>query len=248
MGVASCCSAVVRGTRVKRTAVRGRSASARCRAPPAHHSVSARAAADGARARAVGDVHGDIRKVIAALGIAGVLAEDEAQRPVWVGGDTVVVQLGDVLDRGDHEIGARAGSHRGQHTSWACARRASAAAAADRRPRTLTGCSCVVRRVGCRLARAQACCALCCLKTCAWWAWPSDKTWPGAALRGLLNGAAGSVLLLRELDRQARLQGGAVYMLNGNHESLNVCGDFRRGRPPASTEAPCFFLVLRAGA
>lgn len=37
----------------------------------------------------------------------------------------------------------------------------------------------------------------------------------------------GSVLLLRELDRQARLQGGAVYMLNGNHESLNVCGDFR---------------------
>ena len=36
------------------------------------------------------------------------------------------------------------------------------------------------------------------------------------------------MLLLRELDRQARLQGGAVYMLNGNHESLNVCGDFRR--------------------
>ncbi len=71
--------------------------------------LSARAAADGARARAVGDVHGDIRKVIAALGIAGVLAEDEAQRPVWVGGDTVVVQLGDVLDRGDHEIGARSG-------------------------------------------------------------------------------------------------------------------------------------------
>ena len=38
---------------------------------------------------------------------------------------------------------------------------------------------------------------------------------------------AASVLLLRELDRQARQQGGAVYMLNGNHESLNVCGDFR---------------------
>jgi hypothetical protein len=35
------------------------------------------------------------------------------------------------------------------------------------------------------------------------------------------------VRLLRDLDRQARLQGGAVYMLNGNHESLNVCGDFR---------------------
>lgn len=39
----------------------------------------------------------------------------------------------------------------------------------------------------------------------------------------------GSVLLLRELDRQARQQGGAVYMLNGNHESLNVAGDFRCG-------------------
>ena len=38
---------------------------------------------------------------------------------------------------------------------------------------------------------------------------------------------AGSLLLLRELDRQARLQGGAVYMLNGNHESLNVAGNFR---------------------
>lgn len=35
------------------------------------------------------------------------------------------------------------------------------------------------------------------------------------------------MLLLRELDRQARQQGGAVYMLNGNHESLNVAGDFR---------------------
>ncbi|KAK9835143.1 hypothetical protein WJX81_001017 [Elliptochloris bilobata] len=100
---------------------------------------------------AVGDVHGDIRKAITALGIAGVLAEDEAQRPVWVGSDTVVVQLGDVLDRGDHEIG--------------------------------------------------------------------------------------SVLLLRELDRQARLQGGAVYMLNGNHESLNVCGDFRYATPGGFREA-----------
>ena len=39
--------------------------------------------------------------------------------------------------------------------------------------------------------------------------------------------SAGSILLLRELDRQARMQGGAVYMLNGNHESLNVAGNFR---------------------
>ncbi len=37
----------------------------------------------------------------------------------------------------------------------------------------------------------------------------------------------GVVLLLRELGRQAAEEGGAVYMLNGNHEALNVCGDFR---------------------
>ena len=34
-------------------------------------------------------------------------------------------------------------------------------------------------------------------------------------------------MLLRELDRQARQEGGAVYMLNGNHESLNVSGNYR---------------------
>ena len=69
-------------------------------------SLAATLCADLRWAHAVGDIHGDIRKAITSLGIAGVLAEDDAQRPVWVGGDTVVVQLGDVLDRGDHEIGA----------------------------------------------------------------------------------------------------------------------------------------------
>ena len=34
-------------------------------------------------------------------------------------------------------------------------------------------------------------------------------------------------MLLRELHKQAQLEGGAVYMLNGNHESLNVSGNFR---------------------
>ena len=38
---------------------------------------------------------------------------------------------------------------------------------------------------------------------------------------------AGVIMMLRELDRQAKLEGGRVIMLNGNHESLNVCGDFR---------------------
>ncbi|KAL4435245.1 hypothetical protein ABPG77_001927 [Micractinium sp. CCAP 211/92] len=99
---------------------------------------------------AIGDIHGDLQKALACLEMAGVLAEDGGHIK-WVGGDTVVVQLGDVLDRGDCEIG--------------------------------------------------------------------------------------SVLLLRELDRQARQEGGAVYMLNGNHESLNVAGDFRYVTPGAFFES-----------
>ena len=55
---------------------------------------------------AVGDIHGDLQKAITALKVAGVLAEDGYRRPLWMGGDTFVVQLGDVLDRGDCEIGA----------------------------------------------------------------------------------------------------------------------------------------------
>ena len=45
----------------------------------------------------------------------------------------------------------------------------------------------------------------------------------------LLNGYVlpGIVMLLRQLHKMARKEGGAVHMLNGNHESLNVCGDYR---------------------
>lgn len=53
---------------------------------------------------AVGDIHGDLQKALSCLEMAGVLAEDDGHIK-WVGGDTVVVQLGDVLDRGDCEIG-----------------------------------------------------------------------------------------------------------------------------------------------
>jgi hypothetical protein len=53
---------------------------------------------------AVGDLHGDLGKTVDSLVLAGVLTERDGQ-PAWCGGDTVVVQLGDVLDRGDHEIG-----------------------------------------------------------------------------------------------------------------------------------------------
>jgi hypothetical protein len=55
---------------------------------------------------AVGDLHGDLQKALQCLELAGVLQEEEGQI-CWVGGDTTVVQLGDVLDRGDSEIGAR---------------------------------------------------------------------------------------------------------------------------------------------
>lgn len=48
---------------------------------------------------ALGDLHGDVRALAAALRVAK--AVDDAGR--WIGGDLVVVQTGDVLDRGDDE-------------------------------------------------------------------------------------------------------------------------------------------------
>lgn len=53
----------------------------------------------------VGDIHGDLQKAVTSLKVSGVLEEDMNGRPLWCGGNTVVVQLGDVLDRGDCEIG-----------------------------------------------------------------------------------------------------------------------------------------------
>jgi hypothetical protein len=51
------------------------------------------------RVVAFGDVHGDLEAARGALRLAGAI--DEADR--WVGGDVVVVQTGDQLDRGDDE-------------------------------------------------------------------------------------------------------------------------------------------------
>lgn len=48
---------------------------------------------------AFGDVHGDLSATRAALRLAGAI--DDADR--WIGGDLVVVQTGDQLDRGDDE-------------------------------------------------------------------------------------------------------------------------------------------------
>lgn len=48
---------------------------------------------------AIGDLHGDLEATRAALRLGGAIdAEDR-----WIGGDLVVVQTGDILDRGDQE-------------------------------------------------------------------------------------------------------------------------------------------------
>lgn len=106
------------------------------------------------RVIAIGDLHGDWRKTIESLRTANVIRINENMEVEWTGGDAVVVQLGDVMDRGDHEIAI--------------------------------------------------------------------------------------VMLLRQLHEQAVNQGGAVYMLNGNHESLNICGDFRYVTPGAFVESALF--------
>lgn len=48
---------------------------------------------------AIGDVHGDVDALRTALRSARVLDDRDA----WAGGNTVLVQVGDVLDRGNHE-------------------------------------------------------------------------------------------------------------------------------------------------
>src|SRR5512140_1089804 len=48
---------------------------------------------------AIGDLHGDLGGTRAALRAAGAIDEHDK----WIGGDLVVVQTGDVLDRGDDE-------------------------------------------------------------------------------------------------------------------------------------------------
>lgn len=59
------------------------------------------------RVVAIGDLHGDMAQALRALALAGVvgLDPDGSNRAVWTGGNTTLVQLGDILDRGDEEIG-----------------------------------------------------------------------------------------------------------------------------------------------
>lgn len=69
----------------------------------------------GQRLVAIGDVHGDFPHLLEALKLAGVVAEVVPEESYiedtgggrtfgWVGGNTIVVQIGDVLDRGHYEL------------------------------------------------------------------------------------------------------------------------------------------------
>lgn len=64
--------------------------------PPPPHTVLPPVA----RLIAIGDLHGDLDKARRAFRLAD-LVDDRDQ---WIGGSTVAVQVGDVLDRGDQEI------------------------------------------------------------------------------------------------------------------------------------------------
>ncbi|XP_057834530.1 shewanella-like protein phosphatase 1 isoform X2 [Cryptomeria japonica] len=108
--------------------------------------------APGRRIVAVGDLHGDLVKARQALRIAGVLSADG--HDCWTGGSTVLVQLGDILDRGEDEIAIMS--------------------------------------------------------------------------------------LIRSLTMQAEIYGGAVFQVNGNHETMNVDGDFRYVDHGAFDEAEDF--------
>jgi hypothetical protein len=49
---------------------------------------------------AIGDLHGDLAAARGALRLAGAIGDDDR----WIGGDLVLVQTGDILDRGDDAV------------------------------------------------------------------------------------------------------------------------------------------------
>jgi len=110
--------------------------------PPATSAPRAYVEQNGRRIVAVGDLHGDLMPALKALQLAGLVDETGGK---WIGGTTILVQVGDILDRGDHELS-------------------------------------IMR-------------------------------------------------LFRRLEKQAAKAGGAVHTINGNHEIMNVAGDFRYVTP-----------------
>lgn len=103
----------------------------------------------------IGDIHGDIKALLHSLQLANVINQSHQ----WIGGDTHVVQVGDLLDRGGRGINI------------------------------------------------------------------SDEK----SERKILK-------LLFKLQKQARKTGGAVHLLLGNHELMNVMGDFRYVTPLGLTD------------
>ena len=140
-----------------------------------------------------------MQKAVESLQIAGVLRLSDAGECHWAGGNTTVVQLGDVLDRGDDEIGAPSAPPLPPPSPPACCLGLLPP------PPLLSFLPACVHRAPPFFLTSP----------------PSRPTTPRPPR------AAGIVMLLRSLDAQARPLGGAVYMLNGNHESLNIAGDFR---------------------
>jgi hypothetical protein len=61
--------------------------------------IPAKVAGNPKRIVAVGDLHGDLGATRAALKAAGAIDANDT----WIGGELVVVQTGDILDRGDDE-------------------------------------------------------------------------------------------------------------------------------------------------
>lgn len=54
---------------------------------------------------AFGDVHGDVKACVEFLVTAKVMDPSSTiENPIWTGNNTICVQCGDVLDRGDHEL------------------------------------------------------------------------------------------------------------------------------------------------
>ena len=100
------------------------------------------------RVIAIGDLHGDVRATLSTLRVAGLVKKNSR---TWAGGDSMLIQLGDMLDRGTQE----------------------------------------------------------------------REVWE----------------LLRKLQGEARLAGGQVTMLLGNHEILNVCGQAGNFVHPRALEA-----------
>jgi hypothetical protein len=68
-------------------------------APAPASSEGTRAAQPAGRVMAIGDLHGDLDVTRRALRLAGAIGPDDH----WIGGALVVVQTGDVIDRGDDD-------------------------------------------------------------------------------------------------------------------------------------------------